>query len=188
MHNIFDASPKKHIVGLSRLWASKLFKLKTVYDGRKDIVSLQHLNLWWCPNLTSLFDQIELPNLEMLEISFCPRLNCFFQNKDAKGQIVLPWLHTLCLWDLQVLDFVCDGYLPALKKLKVGHCSKLQKLPILPPISNKKAYNGDPDVPQPIQIQGESKWCENIKWAQEEEDEEEGSTSRRCPINFKKVL
>ena len=113
MHNIFDASPKKHIVGLSRLWASKLFKLKTVYDGRKDIVSLQHLNLWWCPNLTSLFDQIELPNLEMLEISFCPRLNCIFQNKDAKGQIVLPWLHTLCLWDLQMLDFVCDGYLPA---------------------------------------------------------------------------
>ncbi|XXG79530.1 hypothetical protein AAC387_Pa09g0578 [Persea americana] len=82
-----------------------------------------------------------------------------------------------------MLYFLCDGYLPELKKLKVGQCPELQYLPILPPpTSNMAAHDGDPDAAQPIEIQGESKWCDNIKWALEEERD------TRRPINFKKVL
>ncbi|XXG39968.1 hypothetical protein AAC387_Pa01g0795 [Persea americana] len=102
-------------------------------------------------------------------------LECIYKTKGAYiGEEAFPRLHTLFLWDLRKLEIACSGYLPALKKLKVGRCPKLQKLPILPPPTSNE---GDP-----IEIQGESKWCDNIKWAQEEV--EEGGTRR--PINFKK--
>ncbi|KAJ8647726.1 hypothetical protein MRB53_000749 [Persea americana] len=173
MHNIFDESEEKDIRGLRRLWVSELLKLKTVYDGCGDFLSLQHLYLWWCPNLTGLFYYPYFPSLETLEIRYCPRLECIYKREGTQGERAFPRLRTLCLWDLRKLEIVYDGYLPALKKLKVGRCPKLQKLPILPPPTSNK---GDP-----IEIQGESKWCENIKWAQEES----GRTGR--PINFKKV-
>ncbi|RWR79031.1 disease resistance-like protein [Cinnamomum micranthum f. kanehirae] len=177
MHNIFDKDPEeKHIRGIRRLWVSELLKLKTLYDGHHDFLSLQHLSLWWCPNLTTLFSYPYFPNLETLEIRFCPRLECIYKRKGTRGERVFPRLHTLCLWDLRKLKILYDGYLPILKKLKVGRCPKLQKLPILPPSTSN---NGDPDAAQPIEIQGESKWCDNIKW--------EGRGGTRRPINFKKV-
>ncbi|XXG39980.1 hypothetical protein AAC387_Pa01g0806 [Persea americana] len=180
MHNIFDESEEKHICGLRRLWVSELLKLKTVYDGRRHFLSLQHLCLWWCPNLTSLFYFPFFPSLETLEIRYCPRLECIYKTKEAYiGEAAFPRLHTLFLWDLRKLEIVIEGYLPALKKLKVGRCPKLQKLPILPPPTSN---NGDPDAAQPIEIQGESKWCDNIKWAWDKR----GRGTRR-PINFKKV-
>ncbi|XXG39931.1 hypothetical protein AAC387_Pa01g0764 [Persea americana] len=181
MHNIFDKGAEKDIRGLRRLWVSELLKLKTLYDGQQDFHSLQHLYLWWCPNITSLSYWPYFPKLETLEIRYCPRLECIYKKQLLYiGEHAFPRLRTLCLWDLRKLEFVCRGYLPALTKLKVGRCPKLHKLPILrPPTSN----NGDPDA-QPIEIQGESKWCDNIKWAQEEEEEGRGT---RRPINFKKV-
>ncbi|XP_058068279.1 putative disease resistance protein At4g19050 [Magnolia sinica] len=145
-------------VYLENLRVFDLAKLITVCRGklgRGSFTWLKHVYLECCPKLINFFSSsIRLQNLELLEIKFCSRLERVFEEDSEVGQNAFPHLVNLCLWELRKLKSICCGHLPMLKKLKIRGCPLLEKLPL----DNTNASATE------VEIQGELKWWENIKW------------------------
>ncbi|XP_058068287.1 putative disease resistance protein At4g19050 [Magnolia sinica] len=146
------------VVCLENLRVSDLAKLRTVCRGelgRGSFACLKNIYLECCPKLIYFFSSsIRLQNLKLLEIKFCCRLEKVFEEDNVAGQNAFPQLVDLRLWELRKLKSISGGHLPMLKKLKIRGCPMLEKLP----------FNNTNDSTAEVEIQGELKWWESIKW------------------------
>ncbi|XP_058072137.1 probable disease resistance protein At4g27220 [Magnolia sinica] len=123
--------------------------------GRGSFACLKHIHLECCPKVINFFSSnIRLQNLELLEIKFCWRLEKVFEEDSVMGQNAFPRLVEFHLWELRKLKSICGGHLPMLKKLKIRGCPMLEKLPLCD--TNASAAE--------VEIQGEQKWWESLKW------------------------
>ncbi|XP_058073131.1 putative disease resistance protein At4g19050 [Magnolia sinica] len=151
---------------LENVWMSNLPRLKGVCEGRyasKSFTLLKHIYLERCPRLIVVFSSgVCLTNLETLHIKFCTRLEAVFRGV-AKEEGSLQRLHTVCLWELPKLESICsDVCLGALKKLRVGGCPKLNKLPLQ--ISNDNAAASTTVIGGGgVKVEGELVWWASLK-------------------------
>ncbi|XP_040989065.1 disease resistance protein At4g27190 [Juglans microcarpa x Juglans regia] len=115
-----------------------------------------------CPKLKNLlscgFFIHDLPNLDVIKVSFCDELdelfNCLpLQNMDLCP--VVPNLRVLKLKDVPKLRAVCrdEETWPCLEQVDVIDCSLLRKLPL----TNRNAENMK-------KIRGESQWWNALEW------------------------
>ncbi|XP_058071241.1 putative disease resistance protein At4g19050 [Magnolia sinica] len=151
---------------LENVWMSNLPRLKSVCEGRyasQSFTLLKHIYLERCPRLIVVFSSgVCLTNLETLHIKFCSRLEAVFRGvANEKGS--LQRLHTVCLWELPKLESICsDVCLGALKKLRVGGCPKLNKLPLQ--ISNDNAAASTTVIGEGgVKVEGELVWWASLK-------------------------
>lgn len=100
----------------------------------------------------------DLPNLEVIKVSFCDELDELFnylplQNMDQCP--VVPNLWVLKLKDVPKLKAVCrdEGTWPCLEQVDVIDCNLLRKLPL----TNQNAENMK-------KIRGESQWWNALEW------------------------
>ncbi|XP_058071242.1 putative disease resistance protein At4g19050 [Magnolia sinica] len=151
---------------LENVWMSNLPRLKSVCEGRyasQSFTLLKHIYLEHCPRLIVVFSSgVCLTNLETLHIKFCTRLEAVFRGV-AKEKGSLQRLHTVCLWELPKLESICsDVCLGALKKLRVGGCPKLNKLPLQ--ISNDNAAASTTVIGEGgVKVEGELVWWASLK-------------------------
>ncbi|KAF9594773.1 hypothetical protein IFM89_034756 [Coptis chinensis] len=167
MEVVFHTTQPNPLVmpNLQIIWIYNLSGLRTVFNkvyGEGHFGSLTHISVEFCPKLVSLVTSSSegFKSLETLTIRFCVRLEEVFADKSrttsdaAKNQALLfPKLHTLCLWELSSLKSISGPhvYFPNLKKIIVGGCPKLHKLPNH---FNSVGLAGQ----QPIEIKGEFEW------------------------------
>ncbi|XXG70358.1 hypothetical protein AAC387_Pa06g3147 [Persea americana] len=130
------------LIRLENLFLFDLINLKSLCTGTFGEGSFNCLKLIYlehCPRLVSLFSSsVRLEKLETLEIRFCDMLERVFEEDDVSGKDVFPQLKELCLWELRKLKSICNGDLPALEKVKIHGCRRLQKLPLVASDSNRK--------------------------------------------------
>ncbi|XP_057463240.1 putative disease resistance protein At4g19050 [Actinidia eriantha] len=126
MESVFHEDEVVKLGSLEVLWISNSINLKQIYCGNlltDAFQNLKRLYLDCCPKLSIVFSSSQMPlNLEVLQIKFCDELVSVFEQ--ASLELELPNLITLYLWELPKLKSI-GCVLPPWLTPKVWGCPNL---------------------------------------------------------------
>ncbi|XAR49329.1 hypothetical protein NMG60_11032498 [Bertholletia excelsa] len=166
LETIIEQGEVQRIVfeSLNHLGVYYMKSLKSVCKGsiaKGSFSKLKRLSFITCTNLTSIFTQCLLCNLDNLEellVEDCPKIKSLVSQEpplEKSSTLFLPCLKKMSLLELPELVSISSGFCiaPKLEMLVIFYCLKLEKL------SSKEASSKDLKV-----IKGESEWWNSLTW------------------------
>ncbi|KAK6914995.1 Leucine-rich repeat [Dillenia turbinata] len=159
--------------------------------GRERFQNLRILNIYDCSRLADLTWLVYVPNLEILVVQKCNRLEAIMQSQEghrafqvAENFYPFSCLTTLVLWNLPELKSIFGSALPfpCLREIRVNYCPKLKKLPLNSQTTKNHIY----------EIEGTEEWWNALEW----DDEDTWTTfirffkarEARAPTRYLRIL
>ncbi|XP_073101220.1 probable disease resistance protein At5g63020 [Elaeis guineensis] len=146
---------------LKELHLRDLFQLKVVKWTRVSISDflpqLRSVAIYYCLELENANWVLLLPQLESLQIVFCPKMRQVIDDSVGSNFGAFRCLRILFLFRLGCLTSICDQTIsfPSLEVIEIDHCDELKQLPVKIMGRNLR------------EIRGCEGWWQSLQWQDE---------------------